>query len=1492
MEKSLSSLDKGFDQATAKSAKLAAQQKKTTSELAKAAKAQSTLSKDFIGPSRVPLDNKGIQNVNRAMLTSRSLAKETRVQEERRVVANLKSAQAIKKQNSALKTTEASTKKVANNTDSIKRAIDNPSLRYALYDIGNSFRRVAAAALAISATPIVFGIKYERDFANVIRTNELAVDSIAPVRESLLEIARTTPISWKDITAIAALAGQLNIAEETLANFTETTAKIAATTNLSVDAAGTALGRLDQLIEGVDGNFEALGSAILAVGVSSVSTESQIVNVAQNIASMGNLAGLTASDVVGLSGAIASLGIRPELARGNVTRLFSRIGAAVAESGKKLDEFGRLTGRTAEEFAGAWSSEPTEVLLDFFEGINNEGPKAERTLRDIGITSVRDIPAILRLAQSQDEVRRLVALSNEEFLLGTKINEQYAVIAETTSEQIKRLGQNFEVLAATVGESTLVFAPLIGGLNSIVEVLSRFAATTAGQFLGGLTIALGLFVAGIAGTGAVLATAIAGMIALSFAAKQANISLSSLTISSILSGKAFQTFAVALLGANNGLTRMAATAKVATLAIGGILAVVTLAAFAWETYSARQREADEMQSQLFGNLAGYTDALIADGKAVEAGAKAYKSWTPEIKDNTDERILSLRAAEEGLGLNKEEKDSIGDVTDALEAQTYAIGENVKERIRAQALEIPGVADLFGTDEVFSAITEIVGTEDPFAAIFEAVATNAGDVVADQILAVLKSRETGILAEIDKFVLNKETVPQELLDRLDAAADATILFKNEGVALFDSMDGGLVSLAKTSIAADRVGEGMRNAGTEVALTDQKLREITKDLFGAENAMKKTQDAAQEFGKAIFDSGADLDITNEALQNFVKGVVEDPFSTSAEKIAILNGVLGLLQENNIASAVTTSILDTAMKSLGTGSGLVKEDLSNFNEVLAEIAGTLDISGVLDAMGIGLGGVGSSANSAAKDVKTLSEQFNELVDSMFESTNIAQSAARSIADLGKAYGDLGADAFYASSEIQDAVGNILDASSSPEEGVANLNALYAQLASTVGSDTAPSLQFLRNTINQVASSFNVAADAVAGATVDLDFFNMGVEQTQKEVSTLSDYAGDLENVISRAFDIRYASTFEIDRIAEAWFKLTGQVEDANKQIEDLIVTQEGLSADRSLKEYFLSIADAYGDTLRAGILREELSALNKEQENNAKAIAEAQAIAGGDLTGQGPGQRQNRSALLGLVGDYQGYITTLAESGANQDELRKATERARKEFIAQALELGYQEDVVLQYAQAFDDVKTAIDRVPRNITVDANTNPAIQALNELNAKLTDSINLAARLNQITNQGITSADLPGETIVERTPLTSSIDSSYLPFFSGVVRDIEESALNRARRTFGFASGGYTGSGGKYQPAGVVHRGEYVVPSQYVNQSSGLPNANFLSQLQNGMPGYANGGFVGGGMGDGTMMVELSPFDRKLLSDAGNVQLRVDGKVVASATNRSNFNEARRGSN
>lgn len=74
-----------------------------------------------------------------------------------------------------------------------------------------------------------------------------------------------------------------------------------------------------------------------------------------------------------------------------------------------------------------------------------------------------------------------------------------------------------------------------------------------------------------------------------------------------------------------------------------------------------------------------------------------------------------------------------------------------------------------------------------------------------------------------------------------------------------------------------------------------------------------------------------------------------------------------------------------------------------------------------------------------------------------------------------------------------------------------------------------------------------------------------------------------------------------------------------------------------------------------------------------------------------------------------------------------------------------------------------------------------------------------------------------------------------------------------GFADGGWTGPGGKYQPAGLVHRGEHVQPQEVVREPGALP---FLEQIRRngfrntvsslrdrlaaGLPGFAEGGLVG----------------------------------------------------
>lgn len=52
-------------------------------------------------------------------------------------------------------------------------------------------------------------------------------------------------------------------------------------------------------------------------------------------------------------------------------------------------------------------------------------------------------------------------------------------------------------------------------------------------------------------------------------------------------------------------------------------------------------------------------------------------------------------------------------------------------------------------------------------------------------------------------------------------------------------------------------------------------------------------------------------------------------------------------------------------------------------------------------------------------------------------------------------------------------------------------------------------------------------------------------------------------------------------------------------------------------------------------------------------------------------------------------------------------------------------------------------------------------------------------------------------------------------IREISEATMNAQP---GWSTGGYTGRGGTNEVAGIVHKGEYVVPKKYVDQNTGMP--------------------------------------------------------------------------
>jgi hypothetical protein len=448
----------------------------------------------------------------------------------------------------------------------------------------------------------------------------------------------------------------------------------------------------------------------------------------------------------------------------------------------------------------------------------------------------------------------------------------------------------------------------------------------------------------------------------------------------------------------------------------------------------------------------------------------------------------------------------------------------------------------------------------------------------------------------------------------------------------------------------------------------------------------------------------------------------------------------------------------------------------------------------------------------------------------------------------------------------------------------------------------------ISQAFMDVKKAEDAVIASS----------KNVKKELVTIGDYASKLSSVWKSAFSIRFDGQKGLDSITSSFQNISKATKDANDSIRDLNADLSQLTADKTTTEYFLGIANSFGNVENAAILQARLDKINADIAAKSNQVTVAQQSTDKSLTGTSAAAIANRATITGLVGEYQGYIETLANSGLSAAELSTRTAQLEADFTAQATALGFSSTELGVYQAAFKDVTTAIDNVPRDVTstVDFETDPAKRKLAEMTAAADTTVSdianntstalASAHRNLIDALSTANADAKKKATEAAAMLRAqSADTSSS---GGGIGADWKTWLYQQRRiivasipvigpivngilslfpSLGWADGGYTGAGGKYDVAGTVHKGEYVVPANQVNQSTQKPY--FMEQS----PKFFSGGYVGGASAaPTTMMVELSPTDRQLLAQAGNVQLSIDGRVIAGATNGANNVYAQRGTN
>lgn len=253
----------------------------------------------------------------------------------------------------------------------------------------------------------------------------------------------------------------------------------------------------------------------------------------------------------------------------------------------------------------------------------------------------------------------------------------------------------------------------------------------------------------------------------------------------------------------------------------------------------------------------------------------------------------------------------------------------------------------------------------------------------------------------------------------------------------------------------------------------------------------------------------------------------------------------------------------------------------------------------------------------------------------------------------------------------------------------------------------------------------------------------------------------------------------------------EDFQQKLAEQQRMLEQLKEETGIRASLNPLVNDYG--LKLTTLQKAQELLNiAQQEGTAagKELTSATQLLNGDLTKLTPEAQKQAEAMRTLATQY-GQTSAAAEQF-------KASQEAAAKSSTEALELA--KSVT---GGILSDIRSALS--DGKITWKEWGQIAVNALNKVADKLQEML-----LNQLFSP------------------TSGIGGIFGSLFGG------GTSFNLATATPGlFSKGGYTGPGGKNEPAGIVHKGEYVFDADTVRRY-GVENLRMLQS------GYMSGSFVG----------------------------------------------------
>ena len=371
---------------------------------------------------------------------------------------------------------ERSLKKIDRASDRASRGLGTLSNRASAL---RRHMRLLGGAIAVAAVGrglqqmVKLYADFETGLIGVGKTADLSGAELEALGKDIDELSKRMPVATDELLAIAQSAGQLGVkGSGNILKFTETVAKLGTATDLSGDQAAMALARILNVTGEALGTVDVLGSVIVALGNNFAATESQIAEMATEVARGAAVFGVSSAQASALAAALAAVGVKSEVAGTSIGRILRMIDAAIRSGGEHLAILTQITGRTAEEIKELFQRDAMAAFALFIDGlkrIGDAGGSVADAMAALGLADQRLLKTIPVLANRADLLAQALEIANRETENATALNEEAARAFASLNNQTEVMWNNIKSLARAIG------ADLAPGVSVAVQGLSDLA---------------------------------------------------------------------------------------------------------------------------------------------------------------------------------------------------------------------------------------------------------------------------------------------------------------------------------------------------------------------------------------------------------------------------------------------------------------------------------------------------------------------------------------------------------------------------------------------------------------------------------------------------------------------------------------------------------------------------------------------------------------------------------------------------------------------------------------------------------------------------------------------------------------------------------------------------------------------------------------------------------------------------------------------------------